>query len=353
MRNILLAIASLALFGGAVFAQHAADANATKPERGDLMYLPNEKLLHHFTGGMDTVVADLLWLNCVLFTGQQIRGEHDFSWLQQMTTTVTQLDPHFVDAYRFGGMFLAALQDDADAALELFKAGIVKNPQSWELPYEAAMVWLLNRKDEPGAQVQAAYYLSLAAVHEDCPLTVRDLAAKLQGEHNLTEIEAQMWDKLELSDDDLLHDLAVRKKSEMQIRRNLGTLADLVETYREKTGKPPATLEDLVTAKLIPQIYPDPIGGHYFLSPDHVPLNTTLLDAQRDKSLSNLRHAVQKFTDNTGSPPASLDTLVTSGRIAEIPPHPYPDGSWDYDAATGEVTDHGPYLLSHQPATTH
>lgn len=344
MRTVLLILAGIVLFGGAVFTQRQADEHAPV-SANELMYLPNATLLNHFTAGMDTVVADLLWLNCVLFTGQQIKGEGDFTWLHQMTRTVTQLDPHFVDAYRYGGMFLGALQNDATAALELLQDGIVKNPHAWELPYEAALVWLLNRKEEPGARVQAAHYLALAAVHEDCPLVVRDLAESLQGEYNLTDIEAQMWARLRHSDDGLLRDLAERKQHEMQIRANLKTLNDLVDMFNKGTGRPPESLDELIAAELIPDIPPDPLGGRYFMGPNHTPMNTSLLDGEREKQLATLRQAVERHTDEQGTPPESLKALVPAGRLVQVPPHPYPGGNWTYDPTTGRVSDDIPDIL--------
>jgi hypothetical protein len=332
------------LFAGAVFSQMRADSHASVADHAELLYLPNQQLLKHFTGGMDTVVANLLWLNCVLFTGQQIKGEGDFTWLRQMMQAVTDLDPYFVDAYRYGGMFLAALQTDAEASLDLLKKGIVKNPHAWELPYEAAMVWLLNRSDEPGARMQAAHYLALAAVHEDCPLVVRELAAKLQGEYNLTDIEAQMWAKLRESDDGLLRDLAERKQHEMQIRANLKTLRDLVDMFREGTGRPPENLDEIIAAGLIRHIPPDPLGGRYFLGPDRTPLNTSLLDSQVDKDLAGLRTAIDRYEETQGAPPESLEALVAGGQLLEIPGHPYPSGSWAYDPTSGTVKSSHPTI---------
>ena len=61
------------------------------------------RILNHFTGGMNNVVADLLWLRCIQYIGKENKGERNFIWLNQLLDTVVQLDPYFGDAYRYGG----------------------------------------------------------------------------------------------------------------------------------------------------------------------------------------------------------------------------------------------------------
>jgi hypothetical protein len=102
LTKTVLATVILALAGITVFAQMRADA--FKPQRKDeIVYLPNQKLLMHFTAGMNSIVADLLWLRCVQYTGVEIKESHNFAWLKQMLNTIVKMDPHFADVYRYGG----------------------------------------------------------------------------------------------------------------------------------------------------------------------------------------------------------------------------------------------------------
>ena len=107
-----------------VMAQKHLDASRQTGFDEELLYLPNEKLLNHFTGGLDSVVADLLWLQCIQYTAEEFKGDHKYVWLNHMTDTITRLDPYFVDVYRYGGVFLAALKADNDASVNLMKRGM-------------------------------------------------------------------------------------------------------------------------------------------------------------------------------------------------------------------------------------
>lgn len=330
-------ICAAALFAGAVLAQREANTARTAEGAEDILYLPNQKLLNHFTGGMSNVVADLLWLRCIQYIGNENKGERKFTWLQQMLDTVVQLDPYFGDAYRYGGMFLAALRADDDAGIELLERGFVANPDNFQLPYELAMIFLLNRKDEPGAKMRAAYYLSVAAAIDGCPEFVRDLAVKLQGQYDLVDVERDMWTRMAGSDDKLLRDLAGRKLVEIDIREATENLNEAALAYRQQAGRFAESLDEMRRAGIIPPVGSDPLGGKFFVGKDGVIRNTTILDEQKKVHLKTLRHLLDSYKEVNGHWPASLNELIDRGLTTRIPDHPYPGTEWKYDTATGSV----------------
>jgi len=213
----LLAALVLVLFAASVLAQQGANRHRADIDT-ELLYLPNEKLMTHFTGGMSSIIANLLWLRCVSYIAEEARGARNFEWLEQMLRTVVRLDPHFVDVYRYGGLFLAALKAEDDAGLALLHEGIKRNPHAWELPYECAMIYLLNRRDHPESRTRAARYLAMSAATGNAPPHVAEVAAKLYGDHDLLEIEFDMWARMAQSDDAFLRELAESKLRELQQR---------------------------------------------------------------------------------------------------------------------------------------
>lgn len=334
--RIIAFACALIIFGGAVFAQR--QANDVRAEAGDeILFLPNQKLLNHFTGGMNNVVADLLWLRCIQYVATEAKGERNFTWLQQMLDTVVQLDPYFGDAYRYGGMFLASLRADDDAGIALLERGIVQNPNNFQLPYELAMIFLLNRKDEPGAKERATHYLSMAAAMEGCPEFVRDLAVNLQGQYNLEEVEREMWTRLAEGDDKLLRELGQRKLIEMDIREATAQLNQAAVLFNQRRGHFPESLDDIVREGLIRPLGPDPLGGTFFMGSDGVIRSTTILDEEKKNRLKALRNDINAYKNRHSQWPANLEVLVDEGLAPRVPDHPYPDGAWDYNPATGTV----------------
>ncbi len=324
-------------FAAAVGAQLGANRARTQDRGAGLLYLPNEKLLNHFTAGLSPVIADLLWLHCVQYVAVENREARNFTWLEHMVFTVTRLDPYFRDAYRYGSIFLTALKADAESGMKLLEQGMVRVPGAWELPYEAAMVHLLNRRDEADSKKMAAFFLGMSAATGNAPSGIALLAGQLQSAHNLADIEEAMWRDMLRSGDRLLRDLAERKLKEMEIRAALRVLQERADQFKAGAGRPPARVEELVSAGLLRAVPPDPLGGGYFFGPDGTALNTTLLDGEARKSLDLMRRRVKAFQEREGRFPVSLDELVEKKLLSKIPAHPHPEKTWQYNPATGEV----------------
>jgi len=336
-RFAAILLAAAAAFGSMAAVQHRLDGLRAHEPGDELLYLPNENLLEHFTAGMSGVVADLLWIRCLLYTGEHFRGDHDFTWLNHMVDMATRLDPYFVDAHRYGGVFLAMLKADDDACIRLLKRGMANNPTSWELPYEIAMTYLLNRPGQPDSPIQAAKYLAIAIETGNAPRFVLELAESLQRGHNLVDLERDMWESMLQSDDALLRDMAERKLILAELRIACENLSKAARAYAAEHGKPPKTVEDLADAGLVTPPPFDPLGGSFFVSEDGRVLNSSVLDEEVERARGILKGGIDAFKERNGRWPASLDVLDKSGILDEIPPQPYPERAWHYDANDGSL----------------
>jgi len=337
-RWLIIAPLCVALaFAGIVTAQRQIDGMKQKAFYDELLYLPNEKLLNHFTAGMSSIIADFLWIRCVHYTAQHFKGDGKFTWLNHMCNMITRLDPYFAAVYRYGGIFLAALKADDDAGIDLLKRGMVRNPDAWELPYEIAMTYLLNRGDQPDSPIHAARYLAMAVETGKAPAFVADVASSLQGAHNLTDIERAMWEKTRTSEDPFLRDLAQRKLVELDLRGTCAALDRAIQAYTARFNRPPRTLEDLVAGRVIDPIPADPFGGTFFIDSTGAAQNTTVLDSRVERTRNALRTAINAYNKTQGRWLASLQDLVTAHIMDALPPHPYTNRTWQYDPGTGEI----------------
>jgi hypothetical protein len=337
-RRAIIAPLCVALaFAGIIAAQRKIDAVKHKAFYDELLYLPNEKLLNHFTAGMSSVIADVLWIRCIHYTAQHFKGDGKFTWLNHMCNMTTRLDPHFAAVYRYGGIFLAALKADDDAGIDLLERGMVRNPDAWELPYEIAMTYLLNRGDQPDSPIHAARYLAMAVETGKAPAFVADVASSLQGAHNLTDIERAMWDKTLANGDPFLRDLAERKLVELNLRETCAALDKAVSIYATRFNHPPRTLEELVSGRIIDALPADPLGGTFFIDAKGSVQNTTVLDSRVERTRNTLRTAIDAYKKTKGQWPASLQDLVAAHIMDALPPHPYPNRTWQYDPVTGDV----------------
>ncbi len=336
--RIVAALLVVALcYAVAVAALMGVDHTRTAEGMDDILYLPNEKLLTHFTAGLNTVIANLLWLHCIQYTAREHRGQRHFTWLEHMLFTATRLDPYFTDVYRYGAMFLSALRADPEASLRLAEAGMRMNPQAWQLPYEAAMNYLLNKREHPRARYYAAQYLSMSAATGRALGGVVNLAAKLQDEYDLTEIERDMWVDMLDSDDRFIRELAERKLVEIELREVTRILNERIEYFAEAAGRPPHSFDEMIAHELIGGIPEDPLGGEFFIGEDGKAYNTTLLEDVVLRARDTLITGVSLYQQRHNTWPDSLEEALDAGTLKEIPPHPWPGREWHYDPDTGEI----------------
>lgn len=330
---LLAAMALLTMLG----AQRLADRH--RPASGDaLLYLPNEHLLTHFTAGLSPVIADMLWLHCIQYVAIENRTVRNFTWLEHMVYTTVRLDPLFRDAYRYGSIFLSALRADAESARNLLRMGILNRPDCWELPYELATLYLLNFRHLPDSLKTASYYLALSATRPEAPPEVATLAANIQKRHNLDDIEEAMWRDMTAHPSRTMREMAERKLAELQIRRALPVLDERAAMFRDRTGRLPENVDELVKAGLLAGRPPQPIPGAYFIAQDGRFHNTALLESECQQITERLRQRIDRFREKEGRLPESLDELVAKKYISEIPPCPWPGRAWAYDPASGSIT---------------
>ena len=336
-KKALVLLCAAACFALAVCGQKGAGKARARDLGEQLLYLPNEKLLNHFTAGLTSIVADLLWIECVQYTGKHVRTDNDLTWMKKMIWTVVRLDPYFTGVYLDGAIFLSSLQSDQQAAIELLERGFIMNPRAWELPHQIAMIHLVSRRGDYGADRLALHYLTMSAATGNAPNHVADLASKLQSDYDLFEIEEEMWTRILEEGGRLKRDLAIRKLRELELRKACHAFNNAVQTYRERKGRAPATLDDLLTSQLIGGVPEDPLGGRFFIAPDGAVHNTSLLDAEKERLIGRMRIALGEYEKTNGAWPPNLEALAETKNIFEIPAHPYPGGAWRYDVESGTI----------------
>lgn len=341
-----LIVAPLAVVLGlaaATVCQRHIDASRERTFDEELLYLPNEKLLTHFTGGLDSVVADLLWLQCIQYTVEEFHKGRKPEWLAHMTRVITQLDPHFLGAYQYGGTLLAAVQAE-DASLDLLGKGMRHRPTAWELPFEAAKVYILNRRDDPNSPAMAAYFLTLSAARDTNPDPdyFINWAERLKVRHNLIEAGVAIWENVyRTTNEPFMRELAARKLEEFRIRATVEDLERAAELFTGQFGRAPQSIQDMQERGIITGSGEpvDALGGRYFIDAGGHVRNTTLLDNEVDQITTRVRTWIDRFHAERGRWPESLDELLAQPYSRGLPPHPYLDREWVYNAATGKFGD--------------
>ena len=186
-------------------------------------------------------------------------------WVKHIfSDVITELDPHYVDAYWLGALILILEADDLEGGVALLEKGADANPDQWILPYLAAWeCYHANRFD------LAAAYFDRAANVPDAPVVVRRMRAGMRAQTgNLREALAIWIEILEDPESDAQSiRIATRKVRELRTRADIEELEIAAQRFRNDNGRWPASLDELVRNSYLRDLPRDPDDNAYLYDP--------------------------------------------------------------------------------------
>ena len=126
-------------------------SNATPGVAERATFLPPPEALRVASLGFDNVAADAIWLLTIQYIGRQVMTAQNLPELFRLVDTVVTLDPHFVDAYTLGALFMNYSGGNVQGAIFLLERGARANPTRWEPAHDLARTYYLDLKDYPKA----------------------------------------------------------------------------------------------------------------------------------------------------------------------------------------------------------
>ena len=206
-RQLLLVLVAGLLACGSVGSLKALEDVPRGSGSGEKLYVPSGHYLRQAVLGFREMAADYLWFQTVQYYGAYRRGEHDLGYYRGLLDAVCRLDPHFVEAYRFGSLVLAMDLRDRPGAVDVLKRGIQNNPDNWVLPFEVGFVYYVLDQDFP----RAACWFDAAADSPDATDFARRFAAFCHKRAGDTEVSLLLWRNLyETTSNPAMRDLAER-----------------------------------------------------------------------------------------------------------------------------------------------
>ncbi len=257
----LLAVAAL---GAGSSRARLADIDSAASGSKELLYMPNGKYLKAISLGHAPLVADFVYLWAIQYYSDYDR-ENRYRYVEHVFgDVIAELDPRYIDPYWLGAIILTTEAKDVDAGLRLLDRGFAKNPSAWILPYLAG--WECERVLRFD---RAAAYFDLAARAPGAPPDLFRLKAGMTARTgNLREAIARWKDVLDdPRNDDGARAIATRQIRTLTVRADLQDLDAAIAAYRQRNGRPPNSLEDLVRAGLVRSLPQDPDGAAYAYDP--------------------------------------------------------------------------------------
>lgn len=268
--NLVGSAVLLTAAAASVFTLNTIDRFNRQPEAQQTLYIRSAKALRRMSLGYTGLLADIYWTRAVQYFGDQhSQQSHDFHLLLSLLQVTTELDPRLLPPYQLGANFLspkppngAGLPDDA---LKLLQYGIQQNPGQWRLYYDLGFFYFTEFKDYAKAADAFSAGAQLPGAHE----YMHVLAARMAQHAGEFDTARMLWYTAYQSSNqpDIKHN-ATQHLIALQVDEDVTHLEELVEKYRQQTGRVPASMGELQRAGYIRGIPRDPNGKPYKLMSD-------------------------------------------------------------------------------------
>lgn len=231
-----------------------------------MLYISSPKLLKRLSLGYEGLLADIYWTRTVqYFGGTHRQGGGTYKLLWPLLNITTQLDPHLIPAYEFGGTFLIAKQPegagDPGKAIELVQYGTQMNPNDWHLFYDLAFIYY-DLKDYRHA---ADAFLRGSQLPNAHPF-LKIMAAQMAQHGGDLKTSRMMWSATyQTTHDKMIQANAAAHLRAIQVDEDVLALEQLIETYRNRTGHFPQTFSEMVSFGFLRGVPVDPLGHPYRL----------------------------------------------------------------------------------------
>lgn len=246
-RQRLLIAGIVIAFAALVPLQRSIDSARASGENEDLLYLPSGSAVKRIALGFDGLLSDIYWMRAIQYFGRKAglgalregSGER-FLLLSPLLDIATTLDPQYLIAYEFGGMFIADY-DDPEKAIALLEKGIRNNPDEWRLSQHLGfLLWKLKRYPEASAVYQRGSELPGA------PEFMRVMSAVVLAEGGSRDVARQLFTQIaEQSADPRIKKVMIGKLKLIRALDEIDFMSARLKELREKNGVVPRNLAQL------------------------------------------------------------------------------------------------------------
>mgnify|MGYP005809838485 CR=1 FL=1 len=267
-----LIIASLLLLlsisGAALVLQRINDLRA-KTHLKEVLYVPSARVLKGMSLGYSGLLADIYWTRVVQYFGaHHYASDSEYELLAPLLDITTELDPHLLVAYQFGGIFLSQPPPQGagnpDQAARLVERGIHYNPADWRLYYILGFIHYWERQD----YAAASQAFERGSHVPGAPPWLRVMAAAMAQHASDINTARFLWTKVyESTTDKTIRANALNHLAALQVDEDITGLEAAIQSYKQETGRMPSTLTQLAAIGWRGHAA-DPLGYPYRIDPD-------------------------------------------------------------------------------------
>lgn len=311
-------------------------------EEEELGLFPSGLLVGPASCGFDNMVADLLWVRAIQYYGKHKQGDLIFDKTEHVFDVLTDLDPGFSEAYRFGSLVLVEDAFAKEEGFRLLRKGIRNNPRDGSLYFDLGFHHFKAKEYD-----KAAVYFERAARLPGGSDKAARFAAYAQNRQGRLDASEEMWlEILKTTSNDKTRASAEFALRSIAAARDTAFLAERCRTFRERYGVFPGSADDLVSARLISSMPDDPFDTHYVLQPFTGEVRSWhLLSRELKRDVGVLEGIIRRYEADGRGIPRDLEELQRNGYLEKIPA---PFGvTYNVDQERGKVKIEFPSRRAH------
>ena len=231
----------------------------------EVLYIPSASTIKHLSLGYDGLMADLYWTRAVqYFGGKHHAGSKQYQLLKPLLQITTTLDPHLTAAYEFGSVFLS--QQPPEGAGDPKAAAELVEYGIKHNPDQWRLYYGLGFiywQELHDPKAAAEAFLKGSKVPGSM-IWMKVMAARLSENADDPATARYLWTNIyETSQDKMLKQNALNHLAALRVDEDVTFLEKYVERYRDQFGHYPASMQELLEAGWFRRIPRDPLGYPY------------------------------------------------------------------------------------------
>lgn len=252
-----------------IFLAYRLDQTRTETPAEEVLYLQSPRAVKYMSLGYTGLAACIYWTRSVQYFGDKSaeKSKH-FELLLPLLDLTVSLDPHLVNAYLFGGMFLAQEPPYGagmpDAAVDFLERGIKDNPSDWRIYYHLGFTHYMERHDYKAAA--DAFTRGNKVINS--PPWMNGMPALMLQRTGDIQTARILWTRMyEGTDDAAVKKNALIRLVALRVDDDVNHLQAITDAYKQRFGAYPSSWSQLISAGFLGGVPADPSRTPYILKP--------------------------------------------------------------------------------------
>jgi tetratricopeptide (TPR) repeat protein len=208
-------------------------------------------------------LADLVYIWAIQYYSDYTIAER-YDNLDHIFSIIAALDPRYLDPYEMGAVIAVYEARDPYLAFKVLDRGLENNPEQWIFPYQAGHYAALTLKDY---DLALQYYKKTMEI-ESAPEIAKRLYADAAFKGTDYQAAWQNWlEVYRTASDERIKKIASNHLYQVKSAMDIAQLEEAIEKFRQKYGRFPDDLDQLVRTGILDSVPKDLDEKDYIYDP--------------------------------------------------------------------------------------